>query len=142
MTTATTEGLPQLLGVYDIKAEPGSASAAMVVQAKHLAPNGLVHAASIVALADTACGYGCLASLPAHCSGFATAELSSHYIGSAPIGETLTVTATMRHGGSTTQLWDATVSGLHPDHAEGREIATFRCLQILLSPKTPSPTQD
>ncbi|MFD2028523.1 PaaI family thioesterase [Promicromonospora aerolata] len=139
MTTPTTEGLPELLDVDDIKAEPGSAVATMVVHAKHLAPNGLVHAASVVALADTACGYGCLASLPAGRSGFATADLTAHYVGSAQVGDTLTVIATMRHGGSTTQLWDATVSQLQ--HDESCDIATFRCLQILLSPKTPSPTQ-
>jgi 1,4-dihydroxy-2-naphthoyl-CoA hydrolase len=140
MSTPLTEGLPRLLGVHDVDAKHGSASATMLVQPKHLAPNGLVHAAAIVALADTACGYGCLASLPPHRSGFATADLTSHHIGSATVGDTLTVTATMRHGGSTTQLWDATVTRSQPQQAEPREIATFRCLQVLLTPaRSPLP---
>lgn len=140
MNRPTTEGLPQLLGIDSIEAESGSATAAMVVRPEHLAPNGLVHAASIIALADTACGYGCLASLPAGRSGFATADLTAHYIGSAQIGDTLTVAAAMRHGGTTTQLWDATVCQHQAD--KSRDIAAFRCLQILLSPKTPPPTQN
>ena len=31
---------------------------------KHLAPNGYLHAGAVVALADTACGYGCILNLP------------------------------------------------------------------------------
>jgi acyl-coenzyme A thioesterase PaaI-like protein len=37
----------------------------MKVTQMHLAPNGYLHAGSIVTLADTIAGYGCLYNLPA-----------------------------------------------------------------------------
>ena len=40
------------------------------LRADHVAPNGYLHAGTVVALADTACGYGCIASLPDGASGF------------------------------------------------------------------------
>ena len=36
----------------------------MAVRREVMAPNGFLHAASVIALADTSCGYGCVAALP------------------------------------------------------------------------------
>ncbi|MDP9145469.1 MAG: hypothetical protein M3N43_12360, partial [Actinomycetota bacterium] len=56
--------LPGLLGIELLELASGSSRMRCVVEEKHLASNGYLHAASVVALADTAAGYGCLASLP------------------------------------------------------------------------------
>lgn len=94
-----------------------------------MAPNGFLHAASVVALADTACGYGCTASLPKEADGFTTIELKSHYLGTAKQG-TIDCVARPVHVGRTTQVWDASVT-----HREtGRTIALFRCTQMVLYP--------
>src|SRR3977135_3792324 len=74
-----------------------------------LAPNGYLHAASIIALADTACGYGCLAHLPVGADSFTTIELKSNFVGTATEG-IIICTATGLHLGRSTQLWDAQVN--------------------------------
>jgi uncharacterized protein (TIGR00369 family) len=91
---------------------------------QHLAPNGYLHAAAVVALADTACGYGCFMSLPEGAAGFTTVELKTNFIGTALEGR-ITCEARLIHGGRTTQVWDAEVKS----EATGKTIALFRCTQ-------------
>ena len=122
--------LLELLGVSVLDLEHGSLRAAMDVTARHLAPNGFLHAGSIVTLADTACGYGCRGSLPEGASGFTTIELKSNHLGTARDGTT-TATATAIHLGKNTQVWDATVT----HKTTGKTIALFRCTQMVLYPK-------
>ena len=95
-----------------------------------LAPNGFLHAASIIALADTACGYGCLAHLPTGAENFTTIELKSNFLGTLREGTILCV-ATPAHLGRTTQVWDAVVT----DKASARKLALFRCTQMVLWPR-------
>jgi uncharacterized protein (TIGR00369 family) len=91
-----------------------------------LAPNGYLHAGTVVTLADTACGYGCFASLPEGGTGFTTIELKTNFLGTAHEG-TLECEAVRVHGGRTTQVWDATVR-----RHDGKTVALFRCTQLLL----------
>ena len=97
----------------------------------HHAPNGFLHAGAVVTLADTACGYGCILSLPEGTAGFTTIELKSNFVRTAQKG-TLMCEARRVHGGRTTQVWDATVTD-----PEGRVLALFRCTQLLLSADRP-----
>ena len=102
----------------------------LVVGTQLMAPNGFLHAGSVVTLADTSCGYGCVASLPEGASGFTTLELKSNHLGTAREG-TVDCVAKPAHLGRTTQVWDATVT-----HREsGKTIAIFRCTQMILYPK-------
>jgi 1,4-dihydroxy-2-naphthoyl-CoA hydrolase len=98
----------------------------MEIRDHHLAPNGYLHAAAVIALADTACGYGCILSLPEGGIGFTTIELKTNFLRTAEEG-TIACEARLVHGGRTTQLWDATVTA--PD---GRPLALFRCTQLVL----------
>lgn len=124
--TALTEGrLPGLLDFRVVRVGPGEVEATMPVSPAHLAPNGYLHAATVVALADTACGLGCRLSLPEGATGFTTVEQKTSYLGTAREGVIRTV-ARLAHGGRRLQVWDATV--LH----EQREIALFRCTQLVL----------
>jgi uncharacterized protein (TIGR00369 family) len=116
---------PGHLGVRVTEAASGGARAELDVGRQHLAPNGYLHAGAVVGLADTVCGYGCLASLPEGSSGFTTIELKANFLGTALEG-TLVAEGTMLHGGRTTQVWDAVVS------ADGRTLALFRCTQLIL----------
>lgn len=117
------------LGIEWLRAEDGFVAGRLQVERWHLASTGFLHAAAVVALADTACGYGCLATLPARATGFTTAELKSNYLGTARDGA-VTCEARSMHSGRTTQVWDARVS------IEGTDkiIALFRCTQIILYP--------
>ena len=120
--------LPGLLGIEFDGVEDGVVRAHIALRQEHFAPNGYVHAATLVALADTAAGYGCLLNLPEGGTGFTTIELKTNFMRSAREG-TITCEARLVHGGRTTQLWDAAI-----DDAEGRRMAVFRCTQLILRP--------
>jgi len=122
--------LPGDLGLDIYEVRHGVARGRFAVEKRHMAPNGFLHAASIIALVDTACGYGCAASVPEGAAGFTTIELKANYLGTARDG-TVTCEARMVHGGRTTQVWDAEAK-----HVEtGKTIALFRCTQMVLWPK-------
>jgi 1,4-dihydroxy-2-naphthoyl-CoA hydrolase len=106
--------------------EDGRVVLRLPVRPDLLAPNGYLHAGSVVALADTACGYGCIASLPDGGTGFTTIELKTNFLGTAREG-TLECEASRVHGGRTTQVWDATVRD-----ESGKTLALFRCTQLVL----------
>ncbi|MBN8940919.1 MAG: PaaI family thioesterase [Rhizobiales bacterium] len=119
--------LPGHLGFDWIEARPGFVEGRFDVQPHHKAPNGFLHAAAVVALADSASGFGCKLSLPADASGFTTAELKTNFLGTAREGG-VRCQARLVHGGRTTQVWDAEVKS----EATGKTIALFRCTQIVL----------
>jgi uncharacterized protein (TIGR00369 family) len=118
--------LPDLLGFRAVALDEGRLRAELDVRSDLLAPNGFLHAATVIGLADTACGYACFAHLPDNAKNFTTIELKSNFLGTAREG-TLTAVATGVHLGRSTQVWDATVTG--PD---GHTIALFRCTQMVL----------
>jgi uncharacterized protein (TIGR00369 family) len=122
--------LPGHMGIVFTRVGPAEVLGEFLVKSMHMAPNGFLHAGSIVTLADTCCGYGCLASLPEQATGFTTVELKSNHLGTARDG-TILSRATPVHAGRTTQVWDAVVT-----HQEsGRTLAMFRCTQLVLYPK-------
>lgn len=138
MTTKTPEQfntfggghLPGLVGVEIMSVGEGGVESRLAVRREVMAPNGFLHAATVIALADTSCGYGCVASLPQGASGFTTIELKANFLGTVRDGA-IRCRATPVHLGRTTQVWDAVVS------AEGSEkkIALFRCTQAVLWPR-------
>lgn len=125
------ENLPGYLGIEIVEVAPQTLRSRMPVRPLHMAPNEFLHAASVVALADTTCGYATLAHLPEGAHSFTTIELKSNHLGTVRDG-TVACTATAQHLGRTTQVWDAIVT----DEANGRKLALFRCTQMILWPKT------
>ena len=124
------EYLPGYLGIEMLELVEGGATSRMPVKKLHFAPNDFLHAASIVALADTTCGYATIAHLPEGAQSFTTIELKSNHLGTIKEGGIACV-ATAQHLGRNTQVWDAVVT----DEASGRKIALFRCTQMILWPK-------
>jgi uncharacterized protein (TIGR00369 family) len=122
--------LPDLIGMQVVAVTPDRFTARLEVRRDLMAPNGFLHAATIVALADTACGYATVVNLPAGADGFTTVELKSNFFGTARDGAILCV-ATPLHRGRTTQVWDAAVSR----EDDGRALASFRCTQMILGPQ-------
>lgn len=121
--------LPGLLGVEIDAIDDGHVRMRLPLRAELLAPNGYLHAGTVVALADSACGYGCIASLPEGATGFTTIELKTNFLATVLDG-TLHAESHRVHGGRTTQIWDATVSD-----QDGKTLALFRCTQLLLYPR-------
>ena len=122
--------LPGLIGVRFTVVTEHRIEAELPIRAELLAPNGFLHAATVITLADTACGYGCLAHLPQGAENFTTVELKTNFLGTARDG-TIACVATPMHLGNTTQVWDAVVT----DRVTARKIALFRCTQLILWPR-------
>ena len=128
-TARGAENLPGLIGIVFEKVEPTEVIARVAIRKGLMAPNGYLHAGAVVTLADTCCGYGCVASYPEGASGFTTIELKSNHLGTAREGAVVECVATAAHLGRTTQVWDAVVS------SGGKTLALFRCTQMVLYPK-------
>ncbi len=122
--------LPGLFGIQFTKLEGTCLIGQLTIRPEFMAPNGYLHAATVVALADTCCGYGTIANLPDGAQGFTTIELKSNFLGTALEG-VITCEANLIHGGRTTQLWDAQVKS----EATGKVMALFRCTQMILYPR-------
>jgi len=127
MSEAMEGRLPGLFGVELLSIEPGAVETRLALKPEHLAPNDFLHAGTVITLADTSAGMGCLASLPEGAMGFTTVELKTNFLATAREGA-LHCNARLIHGGSRTQVWDATVDR----EDDERVIALFRCTQFLL----------
>jgi uncharacterized protein (TIGR00369 family) len=118
--------LPRLLGIELDHVSAQRVVAGLAIRPELLAPNGYLHAATLVALADTACGYGTLASVADAGRSFTTVELKANFLATAREGR-LVCHARIRHAGGSSQVWDAEVS------CRGRMLALFRCTQLVLT---------
>src|SRR5918911_1292518 len=125
--------LPGLIGLEILEAEEGSISSRLDLREELMAPNGYLHAATVIALADTSCGYGTFVNLPEGAEGFTTIELKSNFLGTKHRGA-IECEAKMAHGGRTTQVWDAVVA----DEDGAKTICLFRCTQMILYPRDSS----
>ena len=122
--------LPGHLGIVITHVSESELRAELAVKEMHMAPNGFMHAGTVVTLADTCAGYGCLVNLPAGATGFTTIELKSNHVGTAKEG-TIVGSAKPVHLGKTTQVWDTIVTL----RDTGKTIALFRCTQMILYAK-------
>lgn len=122
--------LPGWFGLQVVRLDERELAMQLQIQPQMLAPNGFLHAASVIALADTACGFATIAHLPEGAESFTTIELKCNFLGTATEG-TLEAVATGAHLGRTTQVWDARVR----ETAGDRTLALFRCTQMILWPK-------
>ena len=136
---ARSEGyLPGLLGIEFTSMESGRLTSILRIRPELLAPNGYLHAAVVIALADTTCGYGTFTDLPTGAQNFTTIELKSNFLGTAREG-VIACTATRVHGGRTTQVWDALVTDVPRGcfaKSSGKTIVLFRCTQLILYPRS------
>ena len=121
-----SRGFPGLLGIEFYEADEGRVRAGIALEEKHMAPNGYVHAGTVVGLADSTSGYGCILNLPDGAIGFTTIELKTNFLRSAQAG-TIRCEAQLVHAGRTTQVWDAIVTD-----ADEHKMAVFRCTQMIL----------
>ena len=119
--------LPGLAGIRILSVARGEVHASMPVTRAWMAPNNCLHGGAISVLADTAAGYGCLASLPAGAIGFLTTEMKSNHLAAVRDG-VVACTARASHLGRTTQVWAVIVTRADT----GRTVALFRCTQLVL----------
>jgi len=120
------DSLPGRFGLVVTRLEEQRLDAEVVIQPWMLAPNGYLHAASVLLLADTAAGYACMAHLPDGAKNFTTIELKSNFLGTVREG-TMRTEFRAEHLGRTTHVWSAVVFG-----PSDRKLALFRCTQLVL----------
>jgi uncharacterized protein (TIGR00369 family) len=97
----------------------------MLVDRRHLHPQGYVHGGAWVAFADTVAAWGTLRNLPDG-RGFTTVELKINVLASAGEGDELTAVGEALHIGSRTQVWQVHV------FRDERLAAAFTCTQMVL----------
>lgn len=121
--------LPGQFGLTVTHISEGRMDAQFEIQPWMHAPNGFLHAASVITLADSCAGYATYAHLPEGSKGFTTLELKSNFLGTAHQG-VLRCEASADHLGRTTQVWSVVVYG--PPELGGKKMALFRCTQMVL----------
>ena len=122
--------LPSMMAMKSVSVSATNFVIEMPVEPYMMNINGSVHGGSIIALADTAAGWGCLSHLPEGATGFTTIELKCNFMGMATDG-ILSSTATLIHSGRSTQVWDCNVIHQQTD----KRIAEMRCTQMIFYPK-------
>jgi len=119
--------LPDILGIAVKHVEEGKLISEMPIQPKLFAPNGFVHAGSIITLADTLAGNSTIAHLPEGAISFTTMELKSNFLGAIREG-TLECESTAEHMGRTSQIWRV----IARNKETRKKIAIFSCTQLIL----------
>jgi 1,4-dihydroxy-2-naphthoyl-CoA hydrolase len=94
--------LPGLIGLTTLEAEEGRISSRPALRDELMAPNGYLHAATVITLADTSCGYGTFVNLPEGVESFTTIELKCNFVGTKRDGA-IRCEAKLVHSGRTTQ---------------------------------------
>ena len=130
INTRNTPFLPGHLGIALTRIGRDGTEGGFTIGPRHMAPNGYLHAGSLVTLADSLCGMACSATLPETARGFTTIELKSNFFATATEGHVDGIARPV-HLGGTTQVWDCEVT-----HREtGKRMALFRCTQLVLMPR-------
>jgi len=78
---------PGFVGIEVLEVVPKLVRMRLTLRPEHLAPNGFLHAGVVVTLADTAAGYGTIASLPDGGHNFTTIELKSNFFSTLREGD-------------------------------------------------------
>ncbi len=125
-----TGHLPGTLGIELLHFDEGRTEARLEVSDRHMAVNGYLHAGTVVTLADTAAGFGCMTNLPEGATSFTTIELKSNHLATVQSGAIHCV-AECLHGGRTTQVWESRVFAEY----SGKLLAKFTCTQLILYPR-------
>ncbi len=118
---------PEYIGIKITNVEEGKMIAELDVVAHLFAPNGFLHAGSIVTFADSIAGYSTLAHLPEKAKSFTTLELKSNFMRAARTG-TLICESSAEHMGRTTQVWRAVVTSKETK----KQVAVFSCTQLII----------
>jgi len=118
---------PGLLGIEVTEVEEGRMKAEMTIKKEFFAPNGFLHAGSIVTFADSIAGYATFAHLPEKGKSFTTLEFKSNFVRAIREGK-LKCECTAEHLGRTTQLWRVIVTDLNSQ----KKVALFSCTQLIL----------
>lgn len=130
LNEANVGKLPGHIGLEVVEVGDGRVVGRFTVRPDLVAHTGYLLAGAVLSVADILCAYGVSTVWPEGATGFTTAEVKCNFTGTLREGEAV-CTASLLHGGRTTQVWDAKVE----DPVTGRLMAAFRCTQVILYPR-------
>ena len=130
LNQANVGKLPGHLGLTVLEVADGRVVGRLEVRDDLVAHTGYLLAGAVLSVADILCAYGVSTAWPDGANGFTTVEVKSNFVGTVREGF-VRCTATLLHGGRTTQIWDARVEA----EATGKLMAAFRCTQMILYPR-------
>jgi len=123
--------LPEHIGLTVTEVADGRVVGRFAVREDLVAHTGFLLAGAVLSVADILCAYGVSTVWPEGATGFTTVEVKCNFTGTLRAGDAV-CTATLLHGGRTTQVWDARME----DAATGKLMAAFRCTQVILYPRS------
>ena len=130
LNDANVGKLPGHLGLTITEVDEGKVVGRFEVRPDLVAHTGYLLAGAVLSVADILCAYGVSTVWPDGANGFTTVEVKSNFVGTVREGF-VRCTATLLHGGRTTQIWDARVEA----EGTGKLMAAFRCTQMILYPR-------
>lgn len=130
LNQANVGKLAEHLGLTITEVEVGRVVGRYEARPDLVAHTGYLLAGAVLSVADLLCAYGVDTVWPDGANGFTTVEAKCNFVGTIRDGAAI-CTATLVHGGRTTQVWDAETRS----EATGKLMAAFRCTQIILYPR-------
>jgi uncharacterized protein (TIGR00369 family) len=116
----------ELLGIVYLSADQDQVVAKMSIRDDLCTLGGAAHGGAIMALADTVGAAATIVNLPDG-AGTTTIESKTNFIRPAPVGTTVTATASAVHRGRRTQIWTTRVND-----DDGRLVAIVTQTQMVL----------
>lgn len=116
-----------LMGVEFVSAREDEVVATLAVRPDLCTAGSIVHGGALIAFADTVGAMATFLNLPAAAKGTTTIESKTNFLGSGPVGEVLTATATPVHRGSRTQVWQTRIT-----RGDGKAVALVTQTQMVL----------
>jgi uncharacterized protein (TIGR00369 family) len=123
--------LLRLLGIEIDEEDRDRLAGRFTVTHPLIAGTGYLWAPVVITLADALCAFGVGRHWPDGAESFTTVESKANFLSSAGEGEVVVGISEPLHLGSTTQVWDATVT----NETTGRPMAAYRCTQLILYPR-------
>jgi uncharacterized protein (TIGR00369 family) len=121
--------LPGLIGLRVTYADTDRIEAELTVRTEVTTEGGILHGGAIMALADTVGALGAFVNLREG-QGTTTLESKTNFFAAAPLGQTVTATATALHKGGRTMVWQTNIR--LPD---GKLVAQVTQTQMVLQPR-------
>jgi 1,4-dihydroxy-2-naphthoyl-CoA hydrolase len=101
--------LAKLLGIEIVESRPDRVLARLTVREEICTSGGILHGGAFMALADTAGAVGAVLNLRPG-DGTTTIESKTNFLGSAPVGATVTAEALPVHVGRRSSVWQTRIT--------------------------------
>ena len=127
MNPADAMPFSKLMGVTVTAASAQGVEGEITVRDDLCTAGGIMHGGAIMAFADALGAVGAVACLPEGAKGTTTIESKTNFLGSAPVGSTVTGRSVPLKTGRRMSVWQTTIAT-----AEGKPVAVVIQTQLVL----------